>query len=299
MTTRSTKISFGALYVVLAGMLWGTTGTAQALGPSTSNPLAVGALRLIVAGIALALMSYCRGGLRSLSWPWGLVFLGGALVALYQATFFSGVALAGVAVGTIVGIGSAPIFAGVLEIIFFRQKPRLIWYLSTTVALCGCALLLFAENGGADSWGSFLGVLLALCAGLSYAGTSLIMKTLLQEREAEEVTAMLFCVGAVLLTPVLFYVDISWLFSPSGFVMILHLGLFSMALAYLLFVKGLEVVPVSTAVTLALTEPMTAGLLAVFVLDEKLCLLSGVGLVLIFFAVLFLLIPQKAKIEAL
>lgn len=40
--------------VLAAAVLFGTTGTAQALGPESTTPLGVGAARLIVGGTALA-----------------------------------------------------------------------------------------------------------------------------------------------------------------------------------------------------------------------------------------------------
>ena len=42
------------LAVLVAAMLFGTTGTAQVLGPDGTTPLSVGAMRLIVGGIAIA-----------------------------------------------------------------------------------------------------------------------------------------------------------------------------------------------------------------------------------------------------
>jgi DME family drug/metabolite transporter len=39
--------------VLLAAALFGTTGTAQALGPSCTIPLGVGAARLVIGGLAL------------------------------------------------------------------------------------------------------------------------------------------------------------------------------------------------------------------------------------------------------
>ena len=50
---KSGKFSGGALFVLLGAMLWGTTGTSQALAPAGATPLAVGALRVAIGGAAL------------------------------------------------------------------------------------------------------------------------------------------------------------------------------------------------------------------------------------------------------
>jgi DME family drug/metabolite transporter len=51
-------------------------------------------------------------------------------------------------------------------------------------------------------------------------------------------------------------------------------------LAYVLFARGLAVVPVTSAATLSLAEPLTAGLLGVLVLGERLGVAALLGAVL-------------------
>ena len=75
----------------------------------------------------------------------------------------------------------------------------------------------------------------------------------------------------------------------------LHLGLFATALAYILFGKGLRLVPLATAVTLSLAEPLTAGMLGVLLLGEKLSLPAGLGIVLIFSGLVVLSLPERAR----
>src|SRR3954451_6403023 len=100
--------------VLIAAILFGTTGTAQALGPDGSTPLTVGASRILVGGSILAAMALASGGFRG-RWPIGQVLLAGAGVAVYQLAFFQAVADTGVAVGAIVAIRSRPALDGPLE----------------------------------------------------------------------------------------------------------------------------------------------------------------------------------------
>jgi DME family drug/metabolite transporter len=62
----------------------------------------------------------------------------------------------------------------------------------------------------------------------------------------------------------------------------LHLGLVATAVAYTLFARGLEAVPVATSVTLGLAEPFTAATLGVVLLGERLTgsVMVGAGLIL-------------------
>ena len=79
---------------------------------------------------------------------------------------------------------------------------------------------------------------------------------------------------------------------------VLHLGLASMALSYWFFARGLRLLPVSTAVTLTLAEPMTATMLGLIVLGERLSGQSLAGVVLIFAGLLVLVcrLPKKKEV---
>ena len=269
----------GHLLVLVAAVLWGTTGTAQAFAPEGAGPLSVGAVRIAVGGVALLAFAALKGELRSLEgWPPVATLAAAAAMAAYQPLFFAGVSLTGVAAGTIVAIGSAPAWAGLIGFLFLGEKPTSRWALATATAVLGSALLVGDGGGGVTV--DPLGVLLALGAGASYAVFATTAKRVLAEKPHAAVMAVAFSLGALLLSPVLLFADSSWLLEPRGAPVALELGLLATAAAYLFFGRGLASVPVTTAATLSLAEPLTAGLLGVLVLGEHLgtVALLGVGL---------------------
>jgi drug/metabolite transporter, DME family len=275
------KSGHRAWMILAAGVLWGTTGTAQALAPSGAQPLTVGALRLAIGGLtllglALGRRAFVGGG----KWPLRSTIAAAVLTALYQLTFFAAVARTGVAVGTIVGIGSAPVVGGILGRLLHGEVLTRRWLVATILAVAGCTLL--ALSGGGTVRIDPLGIVLALGAGASYAGYTLAVKNLLPGRSPDAVMAVVFCLGALLLSPFLFSGELSWLLQPRGLAVALHLGVFATALSYWFFARGLSTVPVSTAVTLSLAEPLTAALLGVTLLNEQLTLIALGGIVLIF-----------------
>jgi DME family drug/metabolite transporter len=91
-----------------------------------------------------------------------------------------------------------------------------------------------------------------------------------------------FCLGAVFVLPLLIGADLTWLAQPAGALVVLHLSVITAAFAYTLFARGLQLVPVATAATLTLGEPLTAGLLGVFFLHEPLTTVAVLGIILIF-----------------
>ncbi len=290
--------SRGYWLVLMAAVLWGTNGTAQTLAPEGAQPVIIGTLRIALGGLTLLAIAAARGALRDLLQPrrrWALVptLLGAASMAAYQMFFFAGVARTGVAVGTIVGIGSTPILAGPIGYLVRGERPGRRWVVATGLGIIGCALLIAA---GKEIDIDLLGIFLAVCAGGSYAVFTTASKGLIEEHAPEAVMAVTFCLGALFVLPLLIGADLSWLARPAGGLVILHLGVITAGLAYTLFAQGLKWVPVATAATLTLGEPLTAGLLGAFFLHEPLTALAVLGIALIF-AGLVVLSTERAQIQ--
>lgn len=298
MTGQNTSSARGAWFVLTAAVLWGTTGTAQTFAPSGFDPIVIGFLRLAIGGAVLLLLALSRHELGSLrGWPLRLTFLAAFFTAAYQACFFAAVAKTGVAVGTIVGIGSAPIAGGLLGFLFRGEKPGRRWGVATFLAILGCVLLVLASSRG-DVKINLLGLALALGAGFSYAAYTLAIKGLLEDRSPNAVMAVVICLGALLLLPALWGRELAWLLEPRSIAVALHLGVVTMGLSYWFFARGLRSVQVATAVTLSLAEPMTAGLLGVVVVGEYLPLTAWGGLLMILSGLLILALPARRAKKA-
>jgi DME family drug/metabolite transporter len=265
--------------VLAAATLFGTTGTAQALGPSGSTPLGVGAARIVIGGAGLLAVLPWLGGRRGDAlalWRtrWGL--LAGLTTAAYQVFFFAGVARAGVALGTLVTIGSGPVFTGLLSWLVLRERPRASWVLATAVCVLGLALLVGSGATAPDV--DPVGLVLALASGFGYAVYTVAAKRLMTDgHRSDEVMTAAFALGGLLLVPVLLTQPLAWLTTPSGLAMALWLGLATTTVAYVLFGRGLRHLEAGPVTTLVLAEPVVATLLGVLVLGESLALLAWVG----------------------
>jgi len=285
----------GTLLILFVSVIWGTTGTAQTLLPAGVSPLSVGAMRLVIGSLALVTYVLLRGGFHlTAAWSWKTAFFAGAGSALYQITFFSGLRLTGVAVGTIVAMGSTPIIAAVLDYFLQKEKLTLRWYIATLLSITGGILLVLGSSSQLKT--NPLGILLALLAGFSYAVLALANKRLVAHHPPFTVMAVNSSIGALLLSPLLFTTDLSWLADPPGLVVVLYLGLITTALAYGLFARGLQIVSVHNAATLTLAEPLTAALLGILIVGEELTLYAFIGMALIFCGLLILTLnlPRKS-----
>jgi len=288
--------SSGIWFVICAAMLWGTTGTAQGLAPVGVNPMTVGAIRLAIGGISLLILAASRKQLfNGKKWPLIPTFISALFVACYQLCFFAAVAKTGVAVGTMVAIGSSPVAAGILGSLLRKEKLERKWYLATFLAVVGCVFL--SLSGGQLSL-NLAGILLALGAGFSYAMYTVTIKGLLDVHSPDAVMAIVFSFAAVLLAPTFFLYDWQWIFHPLGFAVALHLGIVTAALSYWLFARGLKTVKVAHVATLSLTEPLTASLLGVFVLHEHLGLQGLLGICFVFTGIVVLAIIPSRRVVA-
>ena len=254
-------------HVLTAAVLFGTTGTAQALGPDI-EPLAVGTARIVVGAALLALVALAAGRARLGSGDRRLVILAGSFVAVYQASFFAAVADTGVAVGTVVALGSAPAFTGLFGRLFAGERLARRWFAATALACAGVSLLTLGGGSGGEV--SAPGIGLALAAGAGYAGYAVIGKHLLDRGGTPEgVMAAVFGTGALMLVPALLLTGTGELFTGQGLALAAYLGAITTTLAYILFARGLKQIGASETATLTLAEPVTAMALGFAVLGER------------------------------
>ncbi|QUG99477.1 EamA family transporter [Saccharopolyspora erythraea] len=285
-----TRFTTGPLPVLLASALWGTTGTAATYAPASASALSIGAATMGFGGILLCLLAG-RSALRVLrSAPVGLLLTGASSIAVYPLAFYSSMALAGVAVGTVVTLGSAPVFAAVVERALDGVRLDGRWALAAAVTVGGGVLLVSDGARLGDAGGAVAGTLLGLLAGLGYAMYSWVAARILRggHHGSRAVMGAMFGSAALVLLPVFAWTGGPLLSTGMGVAVTAYLAVVPMGLAYVLFGAGLRHTPVRVATTLSLLEPVVAALLGVFVVGERLGAMAwlgmagiGIGLVLV------------------
>jgi DME family drug/metabolite transporter len=273
----------GVVFVLVAALLWGTTGTAAAMAPGV-GPLAIAAAAmgiggLLQAAVASRVMFTHRGALTT---QWRTVMVSAGAVAVFPLAFYSSMRFAGVAVGTVVSIGSAPPAAAVIERIVDHRPLSLGLALGTTVGVSGVLALALAHPGPATATATaqpVMGIALGLLAGFTYAlyswGAVRVMRCGLPSRP---VMGAVFGLGGILLLPVLALTGVPIIASGSNLAVAAYLAIVPMFLGYILFGRGLATVAASTATTVSLLEPAVAALIAVTVLGEHLPPMGWLGL---------------------
>ena len=284
----SQRISY--LVVLLGAILWGTTGTAQTFMPQTIHPLAVGASRLAVGGFSLLFILLIMRKIDFRNWPWKSTLYAAISMAIFQYLFFSSVRLTGVAIGTVVTIGSAPVFSGIIEWLLLNRRPTRVWIMATALAIIGCVLLFLNKDGIVVNP---VGVVMSLGAGLLFAFYTLVNKDVLDKVESVPAVAVIFSMSAMMLLPFLFLFETEGLMTGRGISVVLYLGIVTTSMAYILFSAGLKRIPSSSAVTLSLAEPLTAAVLSVIVVGERLNGTSWMGIAMLLGGILVLTLSGR------
>jgi DME family drug/metabolite transporter len=219
-------------------------------------------------------------------------------VGVYPLAFYSSMRLAGVAIGTVVSIGSAPAAAAVIERVADLRPLSRRWAAGTAVGLLGVIeLAVWGTHATATAstdtrrlWGVILGV----AAGVTYAcyswGAARVMRSGVPPGPT---MGTIFGMGGVLLAPVLVATGAPILQSARNLAAASYMAAVPMFVGYVLFGRGLASISASTATTISLLEPAVATLLATVVLHEQLAPAGWAGLVAIGFSVVILAVAPK------
>ena len=295
------KKYIGIISILMASVLWGTTGVAAQFAPEV-NALAIGSGAMGIGGllqsvIALPCLKNYQGKLYSQK---GWIILGALAVMFYPLAFYGSMRVASITVGTVVSIGSAPFFSAVLENIMDHFKVTLQWVIGAFMGVSGIILLCFSAQHTLYSPISFarisLGILLGLLAGFTYAFYTWVARHLIHhEIPSKAAMGSIFGVGGLLLLPVLLITGGTYLNSWSNLSVGIYMATIPMFIGYLCFGYGLSFVPTSMATLITLLEPVIATFLAVIIVGEKFSGFGWLGIGLIFLCLVCISIPNNKK----
>ncbi|MDT7628537.1 MAG: drug/metabolite transporter, family [Pseudonocardiales bacterium] len=290
-------------YVLSGGLLWGTGGVAGSrLGPVAAlPPLAVATYRLAGGGLTVLAVLAVTGRLPRLRRAgWLRVLSVGVLTATYQACYFAAVAMTSLAVATVIAIGAAPVLVLTAEAVGERRRPGSASLVAIGLALLGLALLLGTSGHPLTRAGGgslALGVLLALGAAAGFGALALIGRRPVPGLDGPATIGVGFTAGGALLAVAALVAGAltggpgfgGHAFGGHGFGglefaptaasvgLLVYLGWVPTALAYGLFFVGLRGVSASSAAVVAVLEPVTATVLGVLVLGQRLGLGGMIG----------------------
>lgn len=205
----------------------------------------------------------------------------------FQICLFESIRLVGMSVGVTVAIASSPIFTAILERIVRGKSPTGLWYVATAIAIAGIVLLNPIQSENA----SLTHFLCPLGAGFCSAVTLIVGSRLNADptNPPESAVALVSLIAWMLFIPFFFFNDVAWIFTGSGLLSVVMLGLVNCALAYTLILAGLRRTSASLSASLGLAEPMGAALIGILLLGENCSMRTIFGIAFVLFSVILLI----------
>ncbi|MFF7189113.1 DMT family transporter [Streptomyces sp. NPDC008222] len=296
----------GLLYLIVAGVAWGTAGAAASLVYRSSDmgPVALSFWRC-AAGLVLLLAARLlrprarpavperrgRGALRA-----GATGLG---LAVFQTAYFAAVSATGLAVATVVTLGAGPVLIALGARLALGERLGRGGATAVVGALAGLGVLVLG-NGGATvrPWG----VLLAVVSAAGYSVMTLLTRRWGRDGTADGsgTTVSAFAVTTLILLPFALAegllphtadpLRLGWT--------VAYIAAVPTALAYALYFAGAAVVRSATVSVVMLLEPVSAAVLAVALLGERLTAATAVGTALMLGSVAGLAVTEARGARA-
>lgn len=209
------------------------------------------------------------------------VIASGALLAGYQGAYYLAIAQISVSLATLITIGSVPVLVAVLTVLRERRAPSPRVTVAVAAAVLGLALLSGTPAPGGSGSSMIAGVCLSLASGAGFTCLITINRTPVPGLGAGAVTTFGLLAGGLLLLPVALCLGMRLPLDVEVLGTVAFLGVVPTALAYGLYFGGLaHAQPVAAALSTML-EPLTATLLSVLLLGDRLGLAGTVGAALL------------------
>ncbi|MEU7299876.1 EamA family transporter [Streptomyces sp. NPDC007206] len=302
-TATGLPVGRGLLYLFITGAAWGTAGAAASLVYRASD---MDAFALSFWRCALGLVLLLAGrGLR----PWtrpatteplsrraGRVLATGLGLAVFQTAYFAAVESTGLAVATVVTLGAGPVLIALGARLLLGERLGAGGISAVGGALAGLAVLTF---GGSAATVRPAGVLLALLSAAGYGAMTLLTRWWGRDggADASGTTVGAFAVTGLCLLPFALHEGLlPHTAHPARLLwLMVYIAAVPTALAYALYFAGAAVVRSATVSVIMLLEPVTAAVLAVALLGERLTATTAAGTLLLLGAVAGLAVSEARE----
>ncbi len=290
----------GLSYLIVAGVAWGTAGAAGSLAYRASDigPVALSFWRCAAGLVLLAAARLLRPRARAADTQplRRRVLRAGATgvgLAVFQTAYFAAVAATGLAVATVVTLGAGPVLIALGSRLTLGERLGRGGIVAVGGALAGLGVLILGGGGATvRPWGVLLGL-------LSAAGCCVM--TLLTRRwgrdggvDAASTSVATFAVTSLCLLPFALAEGLVPHTAEPGRLLwlVAYIAAVPTALAYALYFAAAAVVRPATVSVIMLLEPVSAAVLAVVLLGERLTASTLTGTVLLLASVAGLAVAE-------
>lgn len=261
------------ILLVIAMIIWGSAYAVTKASLAEVPPVLFALLRYLIASVLLIAFVVFGGKLANIPRPvpWIAVALMGASgVFLYTVVYNLSLVYTSAAQGALVQ-SFIPIVTALLAAFFLKETLSPIRLLGIGVSIAGIFLIMLFASESADAPNSSLGNFLMLLSVLFWAAYTLFAKRL-AIFDPLVITAGATIFGTILLAPAAVFEIGGTNFPPisaSGWMGIIYLGVFSSAVAMLLYNRSLQHLNAGQTANFLNLMPVVAVLIAVVFLGES------------------------------
>lgn len=290
------KISY--LLIIVAAVLWGSIGLfSKIAGNKGFTPIDICFIRslfsVIILGIFFSIKDRNIFKLKSIVDLKYFVGTGIISFSLYNWSYIAAIKETSMGVAAIL-LYTAPSIIMILSVFLFHEKITRIKILVIVITFIGCMMVTgIFEGENIISWKGFL---YGILSGIGYGLYSIFGKYALQKYSSVTVVFYTFLMSTFLFCvigkPIII---ISKINESQSWVFIVSFALFSAAIPYILYTKGLSKIEASKASIIANIEPVVAAIIGICVFSEEINFLKILGIILVLGAVCIINMTDKLE----
>ncbi|WP_031516316.1 DMT family transporter [Desulfofalx alkaliphila] len=288
----------GYILVAMGAACWGSVGALsnflfeQGLSSFTVANYRV-LLSMIIIGLYLLIFKRTAFTVHKKDLPL-FALMGLISVCLFNMAYIGAIRLTTIVTAVIL-LYTAPVFVTIISRFTFKEPITLQKAVALVLTLAGCALVVEAYNP-ANLKLNFVGILVGLCAGLTYGLYSIFGKKALRAYSSWTTVFYSFLFGTFFISIVgRPWETVSMLLDSTTLTFLLLIALIPTVLAYALYTAGLKYVETSKASIVATVEPVVAVLLAALLFQEYLTWPQFVGVLMVLASVVLIQLPAVNK----
>ena len=290
------KISY--LLIVVAAVLWGSIGLfSKIAGNRGFTPIDICFIRslfsVIILGIFFSIKDRNIFKLKSIVDLKYFVGTGIISFSLYNWSYIAAIKETSMGVAAIL-LYTAPSIIMILSVFLFHEKITRIKILVIVITFIGCMMVTgIFEGENIISWKGFL---YGILSGIGYGLYSIFGKYALQKYSSVTVVFYTFLMSTFLFCvigkPIII---ISKINESQSWIFIVSFALFSAAIPYILYTKGLSKIEASKASIIANIESVVAAIIGICVFSEEINFLKILGIILVLGAVCIINMTDKLE----
>lgn len=262
-------------------------------------PVMIATYRLIFSSLLLMLIfKKLKIKVASLSGrQWCLSLMSGFFLSIHFVTWITSLKYTSVA-SSVVLVTMNPIFVGIFSFLLFKEKLHVSLIAGILLSVAGSVVLVVGDSGFKGMFllnkKAMIGDLLALTGALMASFYYLTGSRARENVNIATYITIVYTISAVMLVLVSLFSGLSFTgYKASSYGYMFLLAALSQLIGHTSFNWALKHLKSSMVAVTTMGEPIGATILAYFLLNESVSLIQGVGMVLIFSAILLASIQGK------